>query len=235
MAEDYEVVVEESGFRTLDVEGAIVTSMGIIQAESGGLRAFIDFDDDKGMATYNLTVKDEPAGKVGEDGKYIIPGYLDIGKIISSLQKVGVKSFVNIPNKVWRTEPDIIGQQIWIKCLVTSKTKDNKEYKGLIEVTKLGSETAKPKQPAQGKTTPPPAKGALTPELQASWEKAIDEVLTEPLNEAGIQQAIKAKYPGKENEAFRKSLADVRAKALAAMTKSGKLEMDENAKYTIAV
>ena len=247
--EEGEFIIDiEEGYRTTDVEGAIVTSMGIVESEKGGMRSFIDFDDGKGMATYNMIIKGEPIGNDGEPDHKVYPGYLDIGKIISSLKANGYISIQNPTKKTWRTDPPIVGQPVWIKCVKTSTDKDGKEYKSLIEVTKIGSDdtpksTPAPKGSTPAKSTPkqtPPVKGALTPELLESWKEVLGKVLTEPLNEIGINTAIKKAYPEKTDEVFRKSLADVRTKALAALlitdkNPNGILEMDENAKYSISV
>lgn len=237
-------IIIEEGYRTDDVDGGIVTSMGLVESEKGGVRAFIDFDDNKGMATYNLSVKGDIAGSNADDGSRHIPGYLDFGKVNKSLQKQGYEPYIDIDAKEWGTEPEIVGQPIWIKCVKTSVDKDGKEYKSLIDVTKIGSETEIPTKPtaiatAKGSTLAKPivkptptAKGTLTPELLESWKEICDVVLTQPLNETNINMAMKKQFPGKENEAIVKLLSDVRAKALAALVKDGVLEMDENAKYS---
>lgn len=241
MADDYEVVVEE-GYRTADVDGAKILAMGIVDREKGGISAFMEFDDEKGMATYNMTAKGAPVGAKTDDNKYTIPGYLDIGKVIASLKKLGISSFVNVDKKTWRTEPPILGHPIWIKCVVTSK-EGEKEYKSLIDVVKVDLDgkvatngSTKPATSGKPGTSTTPAKGDLTPELLNKWRDELGSILAEaPLNDTGITQAIKKKYPGAENEAFRKSLADVRVKALAALTKEEFVTMGEDAKYSLSV
>ena len=234
-------IVVEEGYRTDDVEGAIVTSMGIVESEKGGFRAFMDFDDNKGMATYNLTVKGDIAGSQDEEGNYRIPGYLDFGKVNKSLQKLGYEPYFDLAAKEWGTEPAIVGQAIHIKCVKTSTDKEGKEYKSLIDVTKVGSEEGKPPQakgaakPA-GKAVPTP-KGTLTPELLESWKDVLGKVLTEPMNDIAINTAVKKLYPDEpsgKNATHRKALADVRAKALAALVKDGTLELTEDGKYQLA-
>ncbi len=236
-------IVIEEGYRTDDVEGATITSMGIVESEKGGYRAFIDFDDSKGMATYNMTAKGEIVGSSDETGNYRIPGYLDFSKVNKSLQALGYEPYIDLDAKEWGTEPAIVEQPIWIKCVKTSTDKDGKEYKSLIDVVKVGSEEVKPPAPLATKPAPkgatkPAPKGVLTPELEADWDKLISQVLTQPLNDIGINAAIKKIMPDDPKNpgiaVHRKALADVRAKYLAKKVSDGVLEMDENAKYSIA-
>jgi hypothetical protein len=57
-----EIIIEDA-FRTDNVDGAIVTSMGLVTREKdGGMSAFIEVDDEKGLVTYNLMVKGDIAG-----------------------------------------------------------------------------------------------------------------------------------------------------------------------------
>ena len=232
-------IVVEEGYRTDDVEGAIVTSMGIVESDKGGFRAFMDFDDGKGMATYNLTVKGDIAGSQDEAGNYRIPGYLDFGKVNKSLQKLGYEPYFDVEAKEWGTEPSIVGQQAWIKCVKTSTGTDGKEYKSHIDVVKVGGDGEKPAPKAgavKEKPKLPAVKGTLTPELLESWKDVLGKVLAEPTNEIAINTAVKKLFPDEatgKNAAHRKALADVRAKALAALVKDGTLELTEDGKYQV--
>ena len=227
-----EIVIED-GYRTEDVDGGIVTSMGIVESEKGGLRAFMDFDDGKGMATYNLTIKGSNAFSDDDKEKTKIPGYLDFSKINKSIQKQGHKTFLDEEAKTWETEPSIIGLPIWIKCVKTSTDKEGKEYKALIDVTKIGeSQDKEIIKPSSAKGSPA-MKGTLTPELLESWRDLVVKILTEPKEDGAIQQAVKKLIP--DDEPRRRALAEVRPKALAALVKDGTLCIDEHSKYSIAV
>ena len=68
-------IIPEDTFRTSNVEGAIVTAMGIVVNDKGGYSGFIEVDDNDGLITYNLTVKGDIAGVPDPDDikKWKIP------------------------------------------------------------------------------------------------------------------------------------------------------------------
>jgi hypothetical protein len=171
---------------------------------------------------------------------------LDFGKVNKSMLKLGYEPYFDLETKEWGTEPDIVGKSISIKCVKTSTDKEGKEYKSLIEVTKIGTETpakptekskAEPKSVEKPKPSTPVSKGILTPELTEAWKEILGKVLTEPLNEISINTAVKKLFPDElsgKNATHRKTLADVRSKVLVALVNDGTLELTEDGKYQLA-
>ena len=237
-----EIIIEDA-FRTDDIDGAIVTAMGIVVKEKdGGLSGFIETDDEKGLITYNLTVKGEVAGipDSKDISKWRIPGYLDFSKVNKAFMDQGYIPYIDLENNSWETEPPLIGKKIWIERIKTSTGADGKEYFSHIKVTKIGdgeSPTQLPQQsPTSGASQQPPQKeqAGSSDDLKEKWINILNDVLTSgPLNEIEINTAVRKAFPN--DAAIRKQLADVRKATLTSLVDGGVLELTEGGKYQLAV
>ena len=241
---------EGSSFRKEEINGAIVTAMGIVKTEKYGYNAYLDTDDGLGIVTYPLSVKgsEELALIPADDGCHVggSGGMLTaFNRFNKALLKLGYEPYTDPETLEWGTEPTIIGQPIWVKLEKTGTATDGTEYKSLIDVVKIGADGTPPA--AKGEGTPkekvkPAAKGTLTPELIKEWTGVLGKVLTEPMNNIGINAAVKKMYPDEptgKNAAHRKMLADTREKALTALlltekNPTGILELNEDGKYQLA-
>ncbi|MCK5386524.1 MAG: hypothetical protein KAJ39_05030 [Gammaproteobacteria bacterium] len=228
-----EIIIEDA-FRTDDVVGAIVTAMGIVLREKdGGLSGFIETDDEKGLITYNLTVKGEVAGipDSKDISKWIIPGYLDFSKVNKAFREHGYVPYIDLENNSWETEPPLIGKKVWINRIKTSTGADGKEYFSHIKVTKIEdgeSPTQPPQQPPQKE------QAGSSDELKEKWINILNDVLTGgPLNEIEINTAVRKAFPN--DATIRKQLADVRKATLTALVNDGVLELTDGGKYQLAV
>ncbi len=232
-----EIIIEDA-FRTDNVDGAIVTAMGIVAREKdGGLSAFIDVDDEKGLLTYNLMVKGDVAGipDAKDIKKWRIPGYLDFSKFNKALIEHGFIPYIDLENNSWETEPPLIGKTVWIERIKTSTATDGKEYFSHIKIVKI-EDGGQPKQQATPQATPkqsasPPA--APSNDLKQQWTGILSEILTTPCNEIEINSAVRKAFPN--DATLRKRLSDVRKQTLSELVSDGVLEIDGDGKYMLAV
>ena len=239
-----EIIIEDA-FRTDDVDGAIVTAMGIVAREKdGGLSGFIDVDDELGLLTYNLMMKGEIAGIPDSKdlSKWRIPGFLDFSKVNKAFQGQGYIPYIDLENNSWETEPPLVGKKVWIKRVKTSTATDGKEYFSHIDVVKI--EDGGPSVPHTAPTTSTPRsaqhaaqtdkEASGTDDLKEQWTNILGDILAEgPLNEIEINTAVRKAFP--DDAALRKQLADVRKPTLTALVSDGVLELTEGGKYQLAV
>ena len=250
-----EIIIEDA-FRTDNVDGAIVTAMGIVAREKdGGLSAFIDVDDEKGLLTYNLMVKGDVAGipDAKDIKKWRIPGYLDFSKFNKALIEHGFIPYIDLENNSWETEPPLVGKTVWIERIKTSTATDGKEYFSHIKIVKIedggqpkqqATPQATPKQPASPPATPSNDPGTESPvNLRDIWLDICMEVLAEkPHKETEIvTKVVKNKIIDEkihemlDNPSIRKQLADVRKTMLTSFVSESILEINDDGKYQLAV
>jgi hypothetical protein len=228
-----EIIVEDA-FRTDNVDGAVVTAMGIIAREKdGGLSAFIDVDDEKGLITYNLMVKGDIAGipDANDLKKWRIPGYLDFSKVNKAFMEQGYIPYIDLETNSWETEPPLVGKKIWLERVKTSTAADGKEYFSHIKIVKIeDGGQAQQQAPSQSK----PQQTGQTNNMKEQWTGILNDILTDgPKNEIEINTAVRTAFPN--DATLRKQLADVRKATLTALVSDGVLEVDGDGKYQLAV
>ena len=232
-----EIIIEDA-FRTDNVDGAVVTAMGIVAREKdGGLSAFIDVDDEKGLLTYNLMVKGDVAGipDAKDIKKWRIPGYLDFSKFNKALIEHGFIPYIDLENNSWETEPSLIGKKVWVERIKTSTATDGKEYYSHIKIVKIEDGGQPTKQQAGQQATP--QQQSTTPaksnDLKQQWTGILSEILTTPCNEIEINSAVRKAFP--DDATLRKQLSDVRKQTLSELVSDGVLELTDGGKYQLAV
>ena len=231
-----EIIIEDA-FRTDNVNGAVVTSMGLVTREKdGGMSAFIEVDDEKGLVTYNLMVKGDIAGipDANDLKKWRIPGYLDFSKVNKAFMELGYIPYIDLETNSWETEPSLVGKKIWMERVKTSTTGEGKEYFSHIKITKIedGGQTPPPAN------TPTPAsapqQAGQTNNMKEQWTSILNDILTDgPKNEIEINTAVRTAFP--DDATLRKQLADVRKVTLTELVNENVLEVDGDGKYQLAV
>jgi hypothetical protein len=230
-----EIIIEDA-FRTDNVDGAIVTSMGLVTREKdGGMSAFIEVDDEKGLVTYNLMVKGDIAGIPDSEDikKWRIPGNLDFSKVNKAFMELGYIPYIDLETNSWETEPSLVGKKIWLERVKTSTTGEGKEYFSHIKITKI-EDGGSPQQQAPAQAPQPPQQTGQTSNMKEQWTGILNDILTDgPKNEIEINTAVRAAFPN--DATLRKQLADVRKATLTALVSDSVLELTEDGKYQLAV
>jgi hypothetical protein len=231
-----EIIIEDA-FRTDNVDGAVVTAMGIVAREKdGGLSAFIDVDDEKGLVTYNLMVKGDIAGipDANDIKKWKIPGYLDFSKVNKAFMELGYIPYIDLEINSWETEPPLVGKKIWLERVKTSTAADGKEYFSHIKVIKIEDSGQTPPPASTPAPASAPQQAGQTNNMKEQWTGILNDILTDgPKNEIQINTAVRTAFPN--DATLRKQLSDVRKATLTELVNEGVLEVNSDGKYQLAV
>ena len=238
-ANDEVELVPYGGFRDSDFS-EIVTDMGVKEyGEQKYRKAYIEFKEGAPITYFLLDQDGLPVFKDTESGN--IKQFTDLGKFAEVCQKSGLKVFIGINSKTFRTEPSLIGMNTHWQVKINKVTKggESKEYTNIllkkIDVNPSATPQATPEIAAP--ETPEPT--GITPEQVGEWQDIYMEVLDAPMKEVQIWTAMKAKVPDVDdthpNGGKHTELGNIRKIALDASVKSGFLSVDEDNKYEIVM
>lgn len=237
------ILTPYSSFRT---EGftAIVMEMGIKEfGEDAIPKAYIDFDDGGAPITYLLDIRGKPMIEDPIDGYARVRNFA-VGAFAEQAKKLGYETYIDTDpgNYEFGTTPDLTG------CVTTWEGKrsgkridaDGTEREGFMNFTLVAIDSKKtpplPTPLIDKKPAKAPAKTISSPamvvkDIIESWKEVLIDVLTVPLNEAGILKAVNAKYP---DDGKRKALHQVRKATLQELVKTNFLTIDAAGKYEIS-
>lgn len=173
----------------------------------------------------------------------------DMGKLIKSLNVLGVKLMIDLDDELIQTVPDIRGATCSMNAnLKKTVTEDGeKEYPHwTVDVIKGVGGLSKPSRTTETSKLPDPSSnetssnsnnnsGSDKPSsdsLKSQWVDLLVEITADnPVSEVGIQGALVKRVSDRK---LRKELNDVRKTVLTELVSSGDLSLDENNKYQIA-
>lgn len=160
-----------------------------------------------------------------------VSDFFQLGKFIKSLRAQGIKPLIDEENRLFKTDPSIIGKTLSMKPVNERKVTDangEKTYRDWV-IEKIEGSTS-----SSGSA---PAPTTATPELRDTWETFLIENLKEPLNITGIHKLMTAKITDAK---VRAPLAAVRNQVLADVLKDGfkkypdkLMEIDDKGLYSI--
>ena len=161
--------------------------------------------------------------KDAEDGGLDIPDNTQIGIFDASLKKFGIDQQFDLEGDQVRYEPGIKGKTVTMN---PTKIKTDAEGRKNAENWVVdGIEGMTPSQSQKPSTTQP---GQSSVNMKGRWEEFLAEHLTTPTNKAGIIKLVTKINPS-DREALNKS----RDATLAELVKSGFLELNEKAQYSV--